>query len=644
MLMLKIVVMTLMALLFSGCVGTVQDTAEPFTQIAAKPKTVIHFGGIYQAVPIAHDKIEIFFYPATGGSTKYFYTFYVGDRPIPYTVPSETLTADYRGLLKFTIAGLDPAKTYIAKANAVDQTTGEPDSNVVTARVTTFGNLVADFNGISGVYNTAGVEGIDSINVRWSHATIDYTNITGSAATDPDNYEIVAVDSDRLTPADMDKTNFTAVDGRHVKIFDYDPLENETILRGLKSRTKYYVRVRTLHRGSIDDLNAPELRGEKNSTYLTITTLDSDLANIKNLETLATSKNPGIAQSTSLILSWTAVTGVYDHLRLIYTVSPNPIYIEEGASCGVKPDAEISCRKIFGGLVSTIVGNLTPGETYRFQLVACQDAECNINKSGPIITGDTFPTFAGFSGIQSVDIAETLQDIGKIFLKIPLPDFTIGDFDGYVIGFKTNLDPTYTEISEVGHATMTIEDYNHRTDSMITISGVDYGSGGLYCFSVYPFVYNGDGSKNAQPNDVWKCNVPEILPPDIEQFQGLSDASAFGYSILLGWSEPANGIYESYELYMRKTPGAFSFSEAKSQVASGLLVDYEMVVLPWFVTTYTFSNLPPKTYKVGIITRYIYGSQDIFRSEDNDKKYDCMVDGAVDGSGNFVLAACTNGI
>lgn len=629
--------------LLVGCVGTVEDTNLPLTEIAAKPKGAINFGGIVTATPISQDKIEVFFYPATGGSSKFYYSFYVGDKPLPYTFPSEVLTADYRGFLKVTITGLEPAKTYVIKGEAIDQESLDKDSNSITMTVTTFANLVADFIGITGVSNTPGMDGIDSINVRWTHAKVDYTNITGSAVTDPKRYEIVAVDSERLSPGDMDKTQFGAVDGRHVKILDYDPTLNEAVIRGLKSNTKYYVRVRCFHVTSIDDFNQPQLRGEKNTNYMTISTLNSSLANVKNLDTLTVNKNPGLAQSTSLLLNWDVITGAFDHLRIYYTRSPNPLSVETGATCVVKLESQISCRKLIGSSLSSIIANLTPFQTYSAQLVACQNAECTIYKAGPVKTGNTTPTFAGFSGISSVEIASNVSEVGKLFLKVPLPDFTEGDFDGYVIGFKQNTGPDYIEISEVGHPTLKISSYNYRTDTTIELTGVDYKVGGLYCFTVYPFVFNEDGSKSTQVNDIWKCNTPEIKAPDKEQFPGFGDSSVMGYNIMMSWSSPTGGIFEEYEIYMRKTAGTFSFSEAKAHLEANNTATYQRTVLPWFTTTYQFSNVAAGTYKVGIITRYTYGSFGIYRSEDNEQTYVCVVDGAMTG-GVYNFTQCTPGI
>ena len=626
----------------TGCVGTVQDSALPLTEIAAKPKGSIVFGGIVTANPISQDKIEILFYPASGGTSKFYYTFYVGDKPLPYTFPSEVLTADYRGFLKVTISGLEPAKTYILKAEAIDQETLDKDSNTVTVPITTFANLVSDFIGITGVNNTPGIDGIDSINVRWTHARIDYTNITGSAVTDPKRYEIVAVDADRLTPGDMDKIQFTGPDGRHVKIVDYDPLVNESILRGLKSNTKYFVRVRALHVTSIDDANQPNLRGEKNTNYLSISTLNSSLANVKNLDSLAVSKNPGLAQSTSMLLTWQPITGVYDHLRIYYTRFPNPLSVETGALCAVKPEASISCRKLPGTALSTVVANLTAFQTYSAQLVACQNAECTVYKAGLIKSGNTIPTFAGFNGIISVQIATNISEIGKIFLKVPLPDFNEGDFDGYIIGFKTDTGTNYIEVSEMVNPPFNISNYNYRTDTTIEITGIDYKNGGLYCFTVYPFVYNEDGTKNSHVNEIWKCNSPVITAPNIKQFPGLTDGSVQGYKVMMSWSAPAGGIYEDYEVFIRKTPGTFTFTEATTAFAAGDTTNYQRVTVPWYAGSFDFIDLTAGTYKIGILSRFVFGSFQTYRSEDNVQIYTCVVDGAMTG-GVYDFKPCAPG-
>lgn len=637
--MFNVLLMFFFSSFLVSCVGTVQDSTLPLTKIAAKPKGSIIFDGIISATPISQDKVEIFFYPASGGSSKFYYTFYVGDKPLPYTFPSEILTADYRGFLKVTITGLEPAKTYILKGAAMDQETLDTDSNNVTTPVTTFSNLVADFVGVTSASNTPGIDGIDSINVRWTHARVDYANITGNSVTDPKRYEVIAVDADRLTPGDMDKAQFGGAAGRHVKIADYDPLVNEGVVRGLKSNTRYYVRVRALHASSIDDFNQPELKGEKNTNYLTITTLNSSLANVKNLETLTVNKNPGLAQSSSLLLNWDKITGVFDHLRIYYinSLSLIPLALETGANCQVNTEMAISCRKLPGNSLSTVVANLTAYETYSFILVACQNTECTMNRTGPMVSKKIVPTFAGFSGISSVEIAGSIPEIGKLFLRVPLPDFNQGNFDGYIIGFKTDNGPGYAELSEMNNPPLTISNYNYRTDTTIELTGVNYQLGGLFCFTVYPFVYAADGSKVTQINDVWKCNVPEIKAPDKSQFPGAVETRLDRNNITVKWNAPTAGIFEAYEVYIRKTPGTFSFTQAIAELDTPphSTTNYERVVLPWFYGEYVFENLAPGAHKVGVRTRYLYGSFSKYQSEINQSIYNCAVTAGPWGSPIF---------
>ncbi len=641
--MSKIVLLTFILSLLSSCVGTVQDASTPLTEIAAQPSGNISFSGIAKAVPIAQDKIEVFFNPATGGSQKFYYYIYAGDKPVPFTAPSETLTQDYQGYYKFTITGLEPAKTYAIKIEAVDQISYDKDTNMVTVNATTFGNMVADFHGISDVSNMPGVEGLDAIYVRWTQATVDYTNFLGTSQTDPKSYEIIAIDSNGAGPGDFDNTADLVKPYRIVKYVDFDANINQVTMRGLKSNTKYYVRVRCLHQGSIVDMNKPELRGEKNSTYFEIKTLDGNLANIKNLDTLKLDRNPGLASASSFSLSWKPITGVYDHLRILY--SSGSVTLEPGVSCVPKSDIETSCRKIYGDIFLTIIGSLTTGTTYNFKLVACQDPECNVKVLGPLVTGSPVMTLAGFNGVSSVALATQLQDVGKMFLNFSLPDFTSGDFDGYIVGVKDNDAPAngetgYTKISESDNPlAIKVTPFDFRSTGQIEITGIDYTTSGNYCFTIYPFVFESTTSSNkiGYPNNIWKCAVPAINPPTADDFGGLFEAYALGYDISISWHSPGAGIFENYEIYLKKMSNSldkFTFQNATTQLDNPLIFpdpEYIQVIVPWYMSSYTFSYLELGNYKVGILTRYLFGDKEIKRSDFNESIYKCTVDASKTG-------------
>jgi hypothetical protein len=614
----------------AACVGTVQDTGLPKTSIAAEPKTSINFGGVYAVTPISQSKFEIFFYPATGGSGRYNYIIYVGDRPVPMTLPSEVMLQDYRGLLKATVIGLETGKSYFVKVEAQDQVTEGKDKNDMVLESTTFLNLVADFTGIASVTNSAGVDGLDSIKIRWPHAFVDVGSVGGST-TDPKSYEIVAVDSNLLTPANMDDKTKGPTQGRFVKSLLYNAQINETVIRGLKADTKYYIRVRALHKDSIDDANNPRMRGELNTNYLSIKTLSADLSSINfkpdGLEVL---RNEGSAQSTSLVLKWPTASGVFDHFRVYYSQDEANLNSLDTSECPLSQ--AFGCKKYPPSATGAIIANLEQNKDYFFRLMVCQFDDCETYILGDIKPGSTKPLLASFSGIASIRSAANINEVGKMFVTFPLPNFNEGDFDGYHIAYRPNLSvlpevinlPTY-------EGEIVVEPFDYRTATSITFTGIDYSTDSNYCFSVYPFVYLYPSGYTAYENGTWMCTQAEVTRATLLQFPGLIGAETSGNDLLLTWAEPAVGIFDMYEVYLRKTDGSFSFSAARSQLAALDSTNYVTAVVDRSQLTHRFTNVANGKYRMGVLTYFAYippaGDPLIYRSEDNEGIYTCIVDG-----------------
>lgn len=613
-----------------GCVGTVQDTGLPKTSIAAEPKTSINFSGVYQVVAIAQSKFEIFFYPATGGSGRYNYIIYVGDRPTPITLPSEVMLQDYRGLLKATVTGLETGKSYFVKVEAQDQVTEGKDNNDSVLEATTFLNLVADFSGIASVSNSAGVDGLDSIKIRWPHALVDVGSV-GGATTDPKSYEIVAVDSNLLTPANMDDINKGPVQGRFVKSLVYNSQINETVLRGLKADTKYYVRVRALHKESIDDANNPRLRSELNTNYLSIKTLSADLSSINfKVDGLKVLRNEGSAQSTSLVLSWPSASGVFDHFRVYYSQDEGNLGSIDTSECPLSQ--AYGCKKYPPVSTGAIIANLEPNKNYYFRLMVCQFEDCETYILGDIKPGSTSPLIAAFPGISSIRSASNINEIGKMFVTFALPNFNEGDFDGYHVAYRPNLSvlPEVINLPEY-EGDIGIEAYDYRTATSMTFTGIDYSTESTYCFSVYPFTYLYPSGYVAHENGTWLCQAAEVTKANMVQFPGLIGAETVGNDLLLTWGEPTAGIFDMYEVYLRKTDGSFSFSAARSQLAALNTTNYVTAIVDLAQSTHRFHNVPNGKYRVGVLTYFAYipptGDPLIYRSEDNEGIYTCIVDG-----------------
>ena len=639
--LLKLLLSALVIVSFVGCVGTVQEAAVPKTSIATEPRSVINFDGVFKVDPISQDKFEVFFRPAKGGSGKYTYVIYVGDNPDPVTVPSEVLLEDYQGYLKYTLTGLETGKSYDIKVEAEDQLDGAKDNNNVTKIATTFLNLVADFPGIASLSNTSGVDGLDSIKVRWSHATVDAGSIVGSV-TDPISYEIVAVDSDHagLTPDSFDNLALLPIHGRFVKSVAYDPLINEAILRGLRSDTKYYVRVRAIHKNSsIIHGPDPRLRSELNSKYRTISTLSDDLSKIDfKVSGLEVSRNEGIAQYTSLVLSWPVASGVFDHFRVYYAQDSSQLSFIDTTECLAALSS--GCKKYMFNSTGAIIPNLEENKNFYFRLLVCQREDCAYPNyiMGDIRSGSTKPLIASFSGLSGIRAATKVSEVGKIFLTFSMADFREGDFSGYHISYRPDLNTEPEIITATDYAgELKYDAFDYRTATSIVISNIDYSSGREYCFSVYPFVYdpNEPSGYKSYDNGIEKCIKPEIIIADMNQFEGLDSAEVLANDILLTWTPASIGIFDLYQIYLLKTEtdGKFSFDKARLEYASANYSNYDWILVNGAESSYRLSNLPNGKYQVGILTYFAYlppvsiGTPTVYESENNEGLFTCTVNG-----------------
>ena len=629
---------------FVSCVGTVEQADLSKTVTEKTEETAVKFQGVQSVKAISHNRIEVFFYPAVSGSGKYIYKIYYGDDLVA-SVPSDILVPDYRGYLMYTLSGLERGRDYFIRVTATDQENAvEVDTSLVKS-ARTFNNIVADFTGLSAVSNLQGVDGKDSIRIRWSHATV----LAGSAGNElnPRNYELILMDANKGSPADLDNQLLTESNGRYLRVIDYNPAVYESVVRGLPSGTKFYVRVRAIHKTSVDDITQPTLRSEQNSKYLVISTFGDGAADIVfDFDKVVVTSPPGAAALNALEVSWTAAVGLFDHYRLFFAEDSPLISIDLNSIpdfCSpAAPVGGIWCRKIAYTDTFTTIGNLLPLKKYNIVLAICLTPGCE--KSDPITgvpnillanlkSGTTSPNMASFKGLKQVTSARRIDEIGKAVLKFEAPDFSNGYFDGLTIAYKQSInDPSdvpviLTDATYTG--SMVVPYFDYRYANEIVIPGIDYSDPQTHCFSVYPFNYKDDGSREEYPNDIWQCMIPEIKAPTADDFSGLDSAVIGGTNyIQMFWSAPLQGIYDSYEVIARKTTGNFNFGAAFTELGAGNnSTNYRRLnVGDPTATGAVLSMLPDGTYKIGVVTRYtnpVSGTSVV--SEFNSSIFSCVV-------------------
>lgn len=635
----------LFGLLFlASCVGTVEQADLTKTITEKTEETEVTFQGVQTVKAISHNRIEVFFYPAVSGSGKYIYKIYYGDDLVD-SVPSDILVPDYRGYLMYTLTNLERGRDYFIRVTATDQSNAVEVDTTLVRSARTFNNLVADFSGISAVNNLQGVDGKDSIQIRWAHATV----LAGSAGNElnPRNYELILMDANKGSPSDLDNPLLTETNGRYLRVIDYNPAVYESVVRGLPSGTKFYIRVRAIHKGSVDDITQQTLRSEQNSKYMVLSTFGDDASDIVfDFEGVVVTSPPGAAALSALEVSWPSAVGLFDHYRLFFAEDDGLTTIDFNSIpdfCSpAAPVNGIWCRKIAYTESFTTIGNLLPLTKYNVVLAICLTPGCE--KEDPVSgapnillaevrPGETNPQMASFKGLKEVVSARRMSEIGKAVLKFEAPDFAQGYFDGLAIAYKQSINdpsdiPTVINAADyTGPLDVPVFDYRYATE--IVVGGIDYADPQTHCFSIYPYNYKEDGSRDEYPNDIWHCMIPQVRGPTADDFAGLDSAIIGGTNyIQLFWSLPIQGVYDSYEIIVRKTAGTFNFGAGIAELGAATeSANYKRVSITNPDTTSAVINmLPDGSYKVGIITRYINPlSSTPVDSEYNSAIFSCAV-------------------
>jgi hypothetical protein len=559
-----------------GCVGTVSETQPAFNKSVDSPGNKLVYSGVESLNAISNSRIEVTFPPATGGSGFYAYNVYVGSDPIPQTFTSDVLTLEYDGTHKVTVKNLTQSTEYKIRVEVVDYSNpnGVESNSERVLVATTFRDLVADFDGVISLSNVEGIDAKDSIRVSWSNARSSFL----SQDWHPDRYEIVVIVADgdgALRPTDMD----TPQAGRFVYTVNHNDLDSEYIARGLPSNTEFFVRVRAIHKGSIEDVFDPRKRSELNTKVLKIKTL-SEAVPVFNDQSLAVSLSSGASGLTSVNVTWQPAIGVFDHYRIYYRVSPGVF----GATGGGCTDTGLEkCKKVPFSATSTQVTGLSPYTDYRFQIKVCVSSRCDELNSilySRAVIRKTDPSFPNFSGVTGIKLPESIEELGTLQLQFSPPDFLLGFFDELKVLVRRSVAPgagvVITEFPSGGQS-LFVTPFDFLNQNYVVINGIDYLSDQPYCFALVPF---SNGVQTSQ-EEQWFCY-------NQSDFENINNLSFIGIdnvfrdlatnSVTILFTPPGSGIFSHYELFIKeKDLDSFSLSEAILQAPG---TKYRRVLIP----------------------------------------------------------------
>lgn len=625
-----LIIFLLLALISVGCVGTIKSADSITTKAAsATGSSIQEYPGISGAQAVSDNRVEVYFPPIAGDSDQIAYIIRYGGAVLSTYVQASTLRPDYRGLLKYTISNLQTDTTYDFSIQARNITTGAESTNNSSKTARTFSNATAHFSGITQVRNLSGASGLNGIEVFWNEAEVRGGTVSKDEI-DPIEYQITVINGNFLNPGNMNDTNFSEP---LRKIFSISPSKRSSIVNGLSQGTKYYVQVRAIHHGYSLNSSDAAYKLEQNSNYLEISTYTDDLASVNfDTSSLATSFPPGSSGLYSLNAQWKAPNGNFDHYRLYYAVNgASNVQNFLNSSLPVNPfcfgaetgDNNIFCEFIDFHNINYTLTNLYPNTKYDLILAVCLTADCS--KSKRVISNQishiTTPNVASFSGISSIDPAKNILELDKLFLNFNLPDFTSGNISGLIVEYygsdASNPSPIPLNNSDIPNTSgLVVESFDFMNDTTITISGVDPSAAVPYCFLVYPYTHNNDGTKNIFKSGLNpRCLVPSISGPKLSAFSGIINTSCYigDKGAVIDWNRPTSGIFDQFEFYYTVNNPIFSFGSAIDPNNPA----YHRILLDSTQTTIHLTNLiPGSNYKFGVLTRY-QSIDGIVRSEFN---------------------------
>lgn len=335
----------------------------------------------------------------------------------------------------------------------------------------------------------------------------------------------------------------------------------------------------------------------------------------------------------------------------------------------INGDATAGYIKVNANDTFATIKSLTAFAYYNFMVLACENATCGPANRVPTKHKQkrVFPVLAPFTGVHTIDHPGDPAQDHKIKMHMDPPVITSGYVDSsevYCYDGKLDSTPVIlpndgTPVSDPGTschnvmmktpAPLTLNSFSNYKEINLELdtpfSGTETVSTKKYCFAVVPNIdgdYGGndvfdypyiDGARDLS-NAIFKCIVPEIKVPTIENFPGRSlGCNVTGDDLNVAWALPTDGIYTNFVVFWKeKDSDPFLFSSAVADI--GTNATYETTIdtegatfLSSTDTSYTISDLTPgKRYQFGVLA-FINNADPTKRkfSEFNIRTDDCAI-------------------
>lgn len=615
----------------TGCVGVVNNAGTDESVKLELPPTYFDYSGITSARAVAHDKIEIEFYPV--GGEDIVYKLIVNESNNPIVIDPKTVSQSLGGKLLYTIKDLKTDTEFKLKLKAYKTKLNEVSKNENQVFVRTFDNQVADFLGVSRLTLVPGSRS-NSIQVDWIPSKMTGTFTAGDY--DPYRYQVSIV-SEHGGAANINNSQYFGTDKRVIYVPDLNapgasPSNNpKTVnISGLAADTRYFVQVRAIHKlydyySNLPDVFNIPVSKDMNTKFLSIKTDPADTLFDFRQDNVILKNAQGRDAFSNFDIFWQPGSGAFYEYRVFYRKydgTSNPTADDRLTENVIKQlnDAS-SFKKISTSLTSTRISGLETNTWYQVKVALCKTITCPVESTNPdaAIISDlrairVQATLAPFTGINSVEPPGQFSEKDIVNLKFDAPLITAGHADAlefYCVDplNKTNVvKMSNTPISgssiarcngvylPAGPVPPLTEYTSQKVRGLVTNGSTEY------CFAASPAILEPGSESRLDPsNMIVRCSFPEVLPPTVAQFPGLKQACAVsGASAQVAWDLPLGGIYSGFKVFWKEKDSTkkFSFPDA-TQGATGYSNSPELTAS---TLNHTITNLMPGiTYQIGVL-------------------------------------------
>lgn len=642
-------------LILHGCVGTVQEATPPNTFEQTNPPSTFAFSGIVSAKAVSHNKVEIEFAPMN--SSDYTYYLFINNSQTPITIDAKSMLPLVNGRSLYTVTGLNTNQEYKFKVTAENKKNATISTGENEVFVRTFDNVVADFVGISKVSLVAG-DTDGAILVNWISPVM--SGIFTSGPFDPVYYE-VSIISEIGGVGNLNNPTYSGTDKKVVLVpsppMRASPLSNPsgTVIDSLAPNTRYFVQVRAinaLYRDLFEDpdvVTIPVSR-ETNNRYMVIKTEPGGELFDFRQDNVVLANASGMDAFDKIDVFWQPGSGSFSSYRIFvrkYDGSGDPKTDDKLTETEmISKTLASDYITVSSSLTNKRISGLESNAHYQVKVVLCKIASCPVAAVDPdaaiisdLETIQVKPTLAPFGGINLIDAPSSYTAKDEVNLKFDAPlvnsgfanalEFYCVDPNNFAnqVAFTgtTPLNGTGIPVCEGLYLTGTPPSLEVYTSQKVKGLAVTNGTK-KYCFSATPAIVGlGPEIRLSSAERIVRCSYPEVIPPTVAQFPGLSGTCGVGGTTAsVAWPAPTGGVYSGFKVFWKEKSSSskFSFSEA----ITGAAGYNTSAVLPTTQVNYVATGLTPgRTYQIGVLAHVDLSPSPSLYSEYNLKVQECTI-------------------